>query len=133
MRLTEKETDIIGVETGFYRLKKDYSNSFIPDKCGNQRELNSVFLGQQKLGQLEDIEDEFGIDLITLFKACQQKYVFVKNAFGEINSRELYYIDIYTKIIVYYFEYQPERQLMYQHLNMYGITWALTREELENE
>lgn len=117
MRLTEKK------ENGFYKLKEGQ------EIYGEEDGVRLV----QIVGKFEDIEDELGIDLITLFKAGQQRYVFVKNAFGEINSRELYDIDIYTKIIVYYFEYQPERQLMHQHLNMYGKTWALTREELENE
>ena len=31
-----------------------------------------------KLGKLEDIEDELKIDLITLFKALKQKFVFHK-------------------------------------------------------
>lgn len=85
----------------------------------------------KKLSDLEDIEEELGIGLLTLFNASQQGYIFVKNVFGEINSREIYDIDIYTKIIVYYLEYQPERQFMHQSLYMYGKTWALTKEELE--
>ena len=36
-----------------------------------------------KLGQLEDIEEELGIDLITLFKIIKQKYVYT-NSFNRI-------------------------------------------------
>lgn len=76
-----------------------------------------------KLGQLEDIEEELGIDLVTLFKALKNGIVLAKSLievdvdlndirFGELsyslNSEDTYYI----------------------YLKDYGKTWALTKEEL---
>ena len=140
MRLTEKETNIIGVETGFYRIKKDNSNSFIPDNCGNQRELNSLFLGQQKLGQLEDIEEELGIDLLTLITALKNG-IYVKNRRNEIrrvscniglvetgghNSLGLRFQD--TNYKWRYLVLDTSRD---NDIKDYGKTWALKKEELE--
>lgn len=84
-----------------------------------------------KLGQLEDIEEEIGIDLITKDKVEKNRYVFVgyQNSI-EINQVEIKKygrlgIDIYDKNAVFKYNY-----LSYKD---YGKTWALTREELENE
>ena len=130
MRLTEKETNIVGVETGFYRIKKEDSNSFIVDNCGNHRELNNLFLGQQKLGKLEDIEEEFGIDLLTFFKIRKHCYdrkpIFIKGKKGIIMSScrvEL----CYKSVAVHTGDYGAD---IYS-LKNYGKTWALTKEELQ--
>ena len=130
MRLTEKETNIIGLETGFYRIKKDNCNSFITDNCGNHRELNSLFLGQQKLAQLEDIEEELGLDLIILFKALKSGvYYYI----GQQLTRD--YVSLISKYLTNYND-----KLGYDFITMfekklllfedYGKTWALTKEEL---
>jgi len=86
----------------------------------------------EKLGKLEDIEEELGIDLITLFKALKQdtpiwfrtpkyddKNESVKksgNAMVGFTTKNEPYITIDT----YAF-----------NLKDYGKTWALTKEELE--
>ena len=85
-----------------------------------------------KLGQLEDIEEELGIDLITLFKALKDGY-YIKGFDGEIyhvsrdnefvkeiyaDYRSINYIDIEDDIYGYDFK-------------RYGEYWALTKEELE--
>ena len=75
-----------------------------------------------KLGQLEDIEEELGIDLITLFKALKDG-VYYRNNQREIN---------YAKNIRLSFAYKTlvvDRHI-YKRLNDYGKTWALTKEEL---
>lgn len=138
-RLTEKETNIIGVETGFYRIKKDYSSSFIPDKCGNQRELNSLFLGQQKLGQLEDYEDKLKIDLLrgleAMDKGCYAYYADDKEpAFIEPDDIKIMRGGI--AVGFYPEEWNHNKRMSGQMCHFgcpfenYGKTWALTREEL---
>lgn len=82
-----------------------------------------------KLGPLEDIEEEIGIELITKDKVEKSHYVFVcyQNSI-EINQVEIKKysrlgIDIYDKNAVFKYNYLPYKD--------YGKTWALTREELE--
>lgn len=89
-----------------------------------------------KLGQLEDIEEELGIDLITLFKALNygiwcwndkghEEYFFEKplalTKFVTENKYDEKETETYRLVGVDYYE-----------LKDYGKTWALTKEELEN-
>ena len=91
-----------------------------------------------KLGQLEDIEDELGIDLITLFKALKNGiYVklldYTKPIFKKVIIQS-YNIDIKKKYI------DIRRDKLYNGVGItgghlypfkdYGKTWALTKEEL---
>ena len=83
-----------------------------------------------KLGQLEDIEEELGIDLITLFRALKEN---------------IYYNDCGKIIKVVVLGISPMREnkfaleCYYDFKNFrvdtrdYGKTFALTKEELENE
>ena len=78
-----------------------------------------------KLGQLEDIEEELGIDLITLFKA-------LKNGvwFKDKNSEVRYSFNITN--------YVGEKRIQigdetFRRFQDYGKTWALTKEELSND
>lgn len=86
-------------------------------------------LVEQTLGQLEDIEDELGIDLITLFKALKNgfyakgkekknRFCYVSACFGsiELKNNGLKYSTISMKEFYYFKDY--------------GKTWALTKEEL---
>ena len=41
------------------------------------KQENQIALIYNKLGQLEDFEEELGIDLITLFKALKQETLFI--------------------------------------------------------
>lgn len=75
-----------------------------------------------KLGQLEDIEEELGINLITLFKALNQFY-----------AKDL---DCYCPRPTILFKSVKNEWFIkwinnYYKLKDYGKTWALTREELE--
>ena len=83
----------------------------------------------EKLGQLEDIEEELGIDLVTLFKALKDGF-YVKGEDGKcfadfespagklsLSCGELFYGHI--------------RSYQYIKLKDYGKTWALTKKELE--
>jgi len=77
-----------------------------------------------KLGQLEDIEDELGIDLIALFKALKNG-VYTR----QYEKVEVCCIGLGGLIIEKETENEPIRDLFYYY--EYGKTWALTKEELE--
>ena len=89
-----------------------------------------------KLGKLEDIEEELGIDLITLFDIDKQlntkKEIWFKIE-DEIEENlrfdSYYIIDLKHKAFVK-IEYEP---LDYLYFKDYGKTWALTKEELEDD
>ena len=76
----------------------------------------------EKLGRIEDLEEDFGIPLTTLFKALNQFF-----------SKEH---DCYVARPISLFrtvqgEWMLQWMSSYFRLKDYGITWALTREELE--
>ena len=79
-----------------------------------------------KLGQLEDIEEELGIDLITLFKAIKEG-VYTIHSNGERRIPCL----AYNGAVGYILDFKYEQEAQYI-LSDYGKTWALTKEELEN-
>ena len=78
-----------------------------------------------KLGVLEDLEEEFGIDLIILFKALKQKYVF-----HEENLKiELLGLHIKSDELYLYGFVEDTMHAVYLRLKDYGKTWALDKEE----
>ena len=86
-----------------------------------------------KLELLEDIEEELGIDLITLFKAVKNDFYF-KYEDKIISSNDYSFLtranirgDWVLDII------SDNLSLLLIKLKDYGKTWALTKEELENE
>lgn len=81
-----------------------------------------------KLGQLEDIEEELGIDLITLVKALKNgAWTKFNNEISKCDECEYEMLDIYI-----YFYWNNGKHLVFL-LSDYGKTWALTREELKND
>lgn len=74
-----------------------------------------------KLGELEDIEEELGIDLITLFKALKQGYVWYDNEKFKIEC-------LYIKPRIHLYVTDGVGAC---YMEDYGKTWALTKEELE--
>ena len=87
-------------------------------------DINSIVY---KLGQLEDIEEEIGIDLIKLFECIRNEKGIWKRKYADsdelINTRcmltcEFGYWRVYDKETIY-------------ELKDYGKTWALTEEELK--
>lgn len=80
-----------------------------------------------KLGQLEDIEEELGIDLKTLFKAlngCYFLQISTKKICSDIRPTLIYQCGWHLKPNL------TELPMIYA-LKDYGKTWALTKEELE--
>ena len=82
-----------------------------------------------KLADLEDIEDELGIDLITLFKALKQKFIYNKVKI----KIELLGLHIKSNELYLYGFVEDTTHAVYLSLKDYGKTWALSKEELEND
>ena len=83
--------------------------------------INSTDDLKYKLGKLEDIEEELGIDLITLFEAL--KYGIYKK--GRNNFKGLI---LYSKMPMFSFYH---RTIDSELIEDYGKTWALTKRELK--
>lgn len=108
MRLTDRVMSMSQLGKGFYVPKEN------KDECYN------------KLGLLEDIEEELGVNLITLFKANFEG-VYLKEFYGKfpvmLRMGEISHtITLHT--------YTDEENIILK-VEDYGKTWALTKEELE--
>lgn len=117
MRITQKK------ENGFYELKEGQ------EIYGEENGIRLV----QIVGQYEDVKEELGIDLLTLFKALTDT-IAIKNKDGSIEEmwacpRFQISIDKNDSWILY----GPVEEHKYVSIKDYGKTWALTKEELENE
>lgn len=106
------------------RLNIAISNSIEKEKYD---ELKDII---KDLIPYAELEEELGIDLITLFKAMKNG-IWIKrtNKFGEVfyDREEVSSFSFYFKEI--YVEHECEYQYPYA-LKDYGVTWALTKEEL---
>ena len=98
------------------------------DKRNEPQEMHKQELANIKLAQLEDIEEELGIDLITLFKAFQNT-IYVKWDNEKIPHKdkveEIYFADFDEMC----FMLSKTREAI--SVRDYGKHWALTKEELE--
>ena len=89
----------------------------------------------KKLGQLEDLEEELGIDLIQAVELCKQvnskKVVYTKENWGIGTIKILDELDIE----LFSHRLYKNARGIYISLDLYDYnkTWALTREELEND
>ena len=97
------------------RLTKKFENQYYT-------EIN--YIATQKLGQLEDIEEEFGIELTKLFSVILNGCAYCKD-YGYFRNCE---IDLHDKKIIFC---DIDPTITYEKLSDYGKTWALTKEELE--
>ena len=82
-----------------------------------------------KLGQLEDIEEELGIDLITLFRALT-KGIYIKD---DKLIDHLTGLQLDLSLITNEYSFYCDYYIQYYRLKDYGKTWALNKEELEND
>ena len=137
-RLTNKKTsDYIHnkLEKIRERMKDDTVSACFNSAYDDMYEIekhNKDELRYEKLGQLEDIEEELGIDLLTLFKALKNGVYYF--------TRGMQLTKDYVGLIDDYISIGPRDKLSYslmtgfekQTLSVkdYGITWALTKEEL---
>lgn len=104
---------------------KDGTICYWWDKRNEPQEIYKQELANQKLSQLEDIEEELGINLLTLFKTLKGIYIKPNNiyvgspylCFAENENREL--------------EFQFKVVDTWYKVKDYGKTWTLTEDELE--
>ena len=81
-----------------------------------------------KLGQLEDVEEKLGIDLVTLFKAMKDG-VYISDGHNNIE----YQSPSFLRFTDCFFQIETDDGL-YDSIHLYkdyGKTWALTKEELK--
>ena len=136
-RLTDKKI----VDYLVDKLNKKEEERKSMDRCDNAerdyldyKAKNQDEYRYAKLGQLEDIEDELGIDLVTLLKVwnavLQKEYLWTKynNILDDTNDIEIGDDD--NGLFFIYFYWDNGKHLTFC-LNEYGKTWALTKEELE--
>ena len=115
-----------------YDDKELYGSIGVP--CDDLDYLKLIY---DKLGQLEDIEEEIGIDLITLLKAQMQDTIYYKGYQFDYKIKEctvIYGSWIYIKgkpVYVLYLNYMDWSCGIQVYASDYGKTWALTKEELE--
>mgnify|MGYP003448312689 FL=1 len=90
-------------------------------------------LATNKLGKLEDIEEELGIDLIKAVELCKQvnskKVVYIKDEWGFYPIKTLDELDI--ELFSHRLYKNNRGMCVSLDLYDYGKTWALTKEELE--
>lgn len=88
---------------------------------------------KNKMERIQDLEEELGIDLITLFRAIKSKIIWVK-----INEIEYHFEDEYNERNWdlqngFLYMYWEDGSHCCLELSNYGKTWSLDRSELENE
>ena len=101
-------------------------------------EINDSIYNRLKL--LEDLEEDIGMSLLILFRILKHGQIIYKNSYScnkpFLESRKidgLYYDGSYyiLKIHCIFEDDNDNYDLVY--VKDYGITWALTREELEDD
>ena len=88
------------------------------EEFANNKELRIAVMN--KLGQLEDIEEKIGIELVVLFKAVKEGFIDNKRKYHHFNN-------VFFDKNAISDGYSKEAFLFKE----YGKTWALTKEELE--
>lgn len=117
MRLTNPETKLKLSDTKRYDLQD-----------------HKIF---EKLKELEDIEEELGIDLVTLFKALKNGFYY-KISFKNIKTGKIDQEIKYTDYCYFYYDNNSIAYFLatidYQfYISSYGKDWTLTREESETQ
>lgn len=110
------------------------SKSIFPYRPKDKKISTKLYI-VHNLGQLEDIEEELGIDLIRSVNICKkansQKYVYVKESYGIDKLTFLDNLDVELFRHRLYVNYRGI--LVSLDLKKYGKEWSLTRKELEND
>lgn len=87
----------------------------------------------EKLKSLEDIEEELGIDLITLIKALNGLYYKIRLEDRKISKMKVPMLRIIDGEYCWICPKWMTTTWMSVKVKDYGKTWALTEEELEDE
>lgn len=123
MRYTEKDDTFVSIKESGCNLNyvpKDNMNIHVTE---DNIDFVEGFIN--KLGKLEDIEDELGIDLITLFNALKNG-IWLKNKDKSIEHKFVVLRCYTDKFYLIYNEGCND-------FSYYGKTWALTKKELEGD
>ena len=93
-----------------------------------------------KLGKLEDIEEEIGIDLFTLFKALRDGiWTNQEQCYGDEKQGKIRFFQVRLLLeenaigCIHNSMWKGEEVIRTLYFKDYGKTWALTKEELEND
>ena len=102
--------------------------------------INSTDDLKYKLGQLEDIEEELGIDLITLFKALRNGiWTNQEQCYGDEKQGKIRFFQVRLLLeenavgCIHNSMWKGKEVIRTLYLKDYGKTWALTKEELEDD
>lgn len=117
-----------------------YKNLF---ELSSNREIENyvntdLTIAIDKLGQLEDIEKEIGIDLITLFKALKNGvWTNQEQTYGDAKQGKIRFFQVRLLLgeksigCIHNSIWKGKEVIRTLYLKNYGKTWALTKEELE--
>ena len=93
-----------------------------------------------KLGKLEDIEEELGIDLITLFKALKDGiWTNQEQWYGDEKQGEIRFFQVRLLLeenaigCIHNSMWKGKEVIRTLYFKDYGKTWALTKEKLEDD
>ena len=120
-------------------LLKNLRQSNIDDQEVEDMLLDIIEKELKEHRLLKKLEEELGIDLITLFKALKDRQVIFKHIYGL--KKPKIYLETH-KIAGLLFDGKSYDLWLYDngygdqfcaYTKDYGKTWALTKEELENE
>lgn len=117
-----------------YNRIKDYDI----DRCNFGRITDDMIFN--KLGKLEDIEEELGIDLIILFKALRNGiWTNQEQWYGDEKQGKIRFFQVRLLLeenaigCIYNSMWKGEEVIRTLYFKDYGKTWALTKEELEDD
>lgn len=110
------------------RLTRKINDRYFCAKQADEFDGSEFIEANQKLGQLEDIEEKIRIGLVTLFKAFNGLY------YRKDNEIKFSWHIALVDWTIYILEESVEiGKGVGLGLNEYGKTWALTKEELLND
>lgn len=115
------------------KCDEEYFSNVVPNE-----HHNSIKPCVQKLGQLEDIGEELGIDLVLFCNVMKNQVIYVKGKEPEWadngTKKDIvkYCVVRFTveELVVRFNEY-CSNHVISKPLYSYGKTWALTKEELK--
>lgn len=117
-------------DENFEIIKEAHPLKRITDR-NPKKYMKKVCVAYKKLQKLENIEEELGIDLITLFKALKDG-IYIKTN-DDMGKSIILKRDCKIGFNGYQFIFIITNPYELKLPKNYGKTWSLTRKELENE
>ena len=125
-----------------YKTDNGYEIRHYWNEKRNPNEPNKEIVAINKLCQLEDIEEELGVNLVRTFNAYKTlkigDYIFGKDG-NKYRIEKIEKYDDAPFLMTFYYAIQIKELERYTSrrypfaLMEYGTEWALSKEELENE